>query len=242
MPEPRPAPKPFAVAPVEAIDFLRKKLDVPTATWTDLWQEQHSVAFTVAGAQTEALVKDFHDAVSKAIENGTTLAAFRKDFDRIVANHGWSYNGSRNWRSKVIFDTNMRTAYAAGSWDQTQRVKKQRPYLRYVAVMDNRTRPEHAAWHGTVLPVDDPWWQTHYPPNGWNCRCIAQSLSADDLVQWGYKVSEQAPASPLVERTVNTPDGPQPVMVPDGIDPGFAYRPGAKPDDVLRAALDQEED
>lgn len=95
----------FNSDPVEAIRFIRDKLDVPSASWTDLWQQQHSVAFTVAGAQSEALVRDFHDAVNRAIANGTTLDDFRRDFDRIVAEHGWSYNGSRGWRSRVIFDT-----------------------------------------------------------------------------------------------------------------------------------------
>ena len=71
----------FAADPVEAIEFLRNKINVPTATWTDLWEAEHSVAFTVAGATSEALVKDFHDAVNKAIANGTTLEEFRKDFD-----------------------------------------------------------------------------------------------------------------------------------------------------------------
>ena len=92
----------FNSDPVEAIRFIRDKLDVPSASWTDLWQQQHSVAFTVAGAQSEALVRDFHDAVNRAIANGTTLDDFRRDFDRIVAEHGWSYNGSRGWRSAIL--------------------------------------------------------------------------------------------------------------------------------------------
>lgn len=231
----------FDVAPVEAIDFLRRKLNVPTQRWTDLWQEQHSVGFMVAGAQSDALLEDFHDAVNRAIADGGTLEQFREDFDRIVEEHGWNYNGSRNWRSQVIFETNLRTAYAAGSWEQIQRVKEQRPYLRYVAVMDARTRPEHAEWHDTVLPVDDPWWQTHFPPNGWNCRCTAVSLDDADLERYGLKVSDEAPPSPMVERTINTADGPRTVQVPKGIDPGFAYRPGAPPAEALRAALDGEQ-
>jgi hypothetical protein len=38
---------------------------------------------------------DFRVAVEKAIAEGTTLQEFRKDFDAIVATHGWSYKGSR---------------------------------------------------------------------------------------------------------------------------------------------------
>jgi SPP1 gp7 family putative phage head morphogenesis protein len=230
--------KPFATDPAEAIDFLRRKLNVPTSSWTDLWQEQHSVAFTVAGAQSDALVADFHDAINDAIKDGTTLDDFRARFDRIVADHGWSYNGSRNWRSRVIFQTNLRTAYAAGKWDQIQRVKESRPYLRYVAVMDGRTRAEHRDWNNTVLPADDPWWQTHYPPNGWNCRCTVQSLNDRDLARYGLAVANKAPPVEMVERTINTPDGPRTVLVPEGIDPGFAYRPGAPPSEALKALID----
>lgn len=32
-------------------------------------------------------------------------------------------------------------------------------------------RPEHAALDRVTLPIDDPFWQEYYPPNGWNCRC-----------------------------------------------------------------------
>jgi SPP1 gp7 family putative phage head morphogenesis protein len=216
----------FNTDPVEAIDFLRDKLDVPSAAWTDLWQQEHSRSFTVAGATTDALVKDFHDAVNKAIENGETLESFRKDFDRIVEQHGWDYTGTRDSRSSVIFDTNMSTAYAAGRWEQIQRVKAVRPYLRYVHLPGQKNpRPEHEAWDGTILPVDDDWWLTHYPPNGWYCHCTVESVSDDDLDRYGWQVSDQAPDSPLVAHLV---DG-KTVMSPEGIDPGFAYRPGEMP-------------
>lgn len=231
---------PFSTNPTEAINFLKKKTNVPTATWTDLWQQEHSASFTVAGAMTDELVADFHDAVTKAIESGETLDSFRKDFDRIVEEHGWSYNGSRGWRSRVIFDTNMNTAYAAGRWDQIQQVKRTRPYLMYRHLEGQENpRPLHESWNGTILPVDDPWWQTHYPPNGWICHCWVDSLSDDDLRRYGYKVSDQAPASRMVEKTVQLSDGStKTVSVPEGIDPGFAYRPGEMPAS-LDEALDE---
>jgi len=231
---------PFSTNPTEAINFLRRKTNVPTATWTDLWQQEHSASFTVAGAMTDELVADFHDAVMKAIENGETLESFRKDFDRIVEEHGWSYNGSRGWRSRVIFDTNMSTAYAAGRWEQIQRVKRTRPYLIYRHLEGQKyPRPLHESWDGTVLPVDHPWWQTHYPPNGWGCHCWVDSLSDDDLRRYGYQVSDEAPATKMVEKTVRLSDGSlNTVSVPEGIDPGFAYRPGEMPAS-LDEALDE---
>jgi SPP1 gp7 family putative phage head morphogenesis protein len=226
--------RPFSTDPIEAITFLRNKINVPTATWTDLWQEEHSVGFTVAGATQKALVSDFHDAVNKAVADGTTLEEFRKDFDRIVAQYGWDYNGGRDWRSRIIFDTNMSTAYAAGRWQQIQQVKQQRPYLRYVHLEGQaHPRPEHAAWHNTILPVDDPWWQTHYPPNGWNCHCTVESLNERDLARYGLSVSAQAPQGRMVQHVIQTSGGLRTVLAPEGIDPGFAYRPGALP-----AALD----
>ena len=67
----------------------------------------------IAGAQHDDLLCDFHGAIRKAIEQGTTLEEFRHDFDGIVGKHGWSYNGGRGWRTRVIYDTNLRTSYLA---------------------------------------------------------------------------------------------------------------------------------
>ena len=69
--------------------------------------------------------------------------------------------------SRFSSETNLRTAYAAGRWERIERLAPRLPWLRCSAVLDERTRPEHAAWHGIVLPANDPFWSTHYPPNGW---------------------------------------------------------------------------
>ena len=161
----------------EQIAFFRRKLNLPTATWTDIWQSAHDHAFVVAGANRMDLVQDFRQAVDRAIASGSTLAQFRKDFDAIVEKYGWSYNGGRNWRSRVIYETNLRSSYAAGRYAQLQSLKKTMPYWRYRhsdAVM--HPRPMHLAWNGLVLHADDPWWHTHFPPNGWGCQCTVEAL------------------------------------------------------------------
>ena len=212
----------------EQIDFFKRKFNLPTRTWTDIWQSQHDVAFVVAGAVKADLINDLRTSVHSAIAEGTTLARFRKDFDGIVARHDWHHKGGRDWRTRVIYETNLRTSYAAGRWQQLQAVKATRPYWRY-RHSDATTdpRPEHLAWDGLILAADDPWWKTHYPPNGWGCQCYVEALSKRDLKRLDRKGPDRAPALNRREVTVGT-RGPRPrkVDVPEGIDPGFAYAPG----------------
>lgn len=222
-----PAQLPFK----EAIDFYRAKLRLPSAGWTDIWQQQHSQAFVVAGANHDALVEDFYNAVRKAQEEGTGYAAFRKDFDTITAKHGWAYNGSPGWRSKVIYDTNITQAYNAGRYQQMQAVKHLRPYWEYRHTPGEHPRLMHLSWNGLILPADDPWWATHFPQNGWGCKCRVNSLSRLEAERsWsasGKSGPDQAPAIEWEEKVVGK-SGSQPrtVRVPKGIDPGFAYNPG----------------
>jgi len=212
----------------EQITFFRDKVNLPTAAWTDIWEGMHARAFVVSGAMKEDLLTDLRGAVDQAITQGTTLAEFRKQFDQIVATHGWPYNGGRGWRTRVIYDTNLRQSYNAGRYHQVQQVKRTRPYVRYRHNDSvDHPRPEHVAWDGIILPIDDPWVSTHWPQNGWGCHCYMESLSERDLKRVGKSGPDTAPPIEWEEQTVGT-RGPTPrtVRVPKGIDPGFAYNPG----------------
>ena len=211
---------------LEAIAFFRQKLNLPTAGWTDLWRGEHSRAFTIAGALRDDLLADFRTAVDKATADGITLEDFRKDFDRIAATYGWSYNGARGWRSRVIYETNIRTSYQAGRYQQMTDpdVRRYRPYWRYRHGDSVHPRPQHLAWDGLVLPADDPWWDDHYPPNGWGCKCRVEALSERQLQALGKAEPDSAPDVTTREwvdkKTGEVHD------VPVGIDPGWDYNPG----------------
>ncbi len=222
-------PDPVVGVPAEeAIAYLKQKVNLPTRTWTDLWEGMHARAFVVAGAMRDELLADLHEAVTSAIADGTTAREFRARFEEIVARNGWTgWTGEgskkgRRWRARVIYDTNLRSARAAGRWQQIQRLKDRRPYLRYTAVLDSSTRPEHEGWHGTILPADHPFWQTHYPPNGWYCRCTVVQLSDADLKRRGWQVTE----APEVRMVLKDIKGRGRVETPEGIDPGFGHNAG----------------
>jgi len=217
-------PVKYGSLPFDAkIAFFRKKLALPTRGWADIWQANHDHAFVVAGATKMALVEDMQASVQKAIEQGTTLAEFRKDFDKTVTKHGWAYKGERGWRTRVIYETNLRTSYAAGRHEQLQKLE----YWQYHhSIGANNPREQHLAWDGLVLPKDDPFWQTHYPPNGWGCRCYVTGMSKSRMQQKGLSLG-QSPNITMKKVVVgkNSPN-PRTVDVPEGISPGFTYAPG----------------
>lgn len=212
--------RPFA----EAVEFLRSKTQITTAAWYEMIGENHAHAFTVAGAMKEDLLNDFYQMVEKAISEGTTLEEFRKGFDTAVEKHGWSYNGSRNWRSRLIYNTNVQTSYQAGRYKQLQEVKEIAPYWEYRSHRDGRVRPQHRQWDGLILSADDPWWDTHYPPNGWNCRCRVWPRTKQNLANVGKTTPDQAPPLELEERTIKATG--EVLKVPQGIDTGWDYNVG----------------
>ncbi len=213
----------------EQLDYFRGKVSLPTRSWTDIYKEEHDWAFVVAGANKRALLADLRAAVEKSITAGTTLEQFRADFDQVVSKHGWQYNGERGWRTRTIWETNLRQSYNAGREAQMAdpELRKRRPFAVYRHGDSAHPRPQHLAWDGTVLPLDDPWWASHSPQNGWGCKCKKFMLSQRDVDRQGLKVGP-APAVEYEERVIgqNSPNGPRTVRVPKGIDPGFEYAPG----------------
>jgi SPP1 gp7 family putative phage head morphogenesis protein len=176
----------------EAIDYFATKQNIDTDSWRDLQGLDYDVAFAVAGAK-GALLQDMRDAVEKAITEGTTLQEFRKDFDRIVQSRGWSYSGDRDWRTNTIYNTNLRTAYAGGRWEQIQQNKAKRPYLQWRHGGSRDPRPLHIALDRKVFSLDDPFWQSMgNPPIGHGCRCSVFALGDRDLERLKLKV-EKAP-------------------------------------------------
>lgn len=219
----------------EAIAFLRRRLELPADRWGELVRQIDRAARDRSAGMSDALLTDILRETLKALEEGTGFDAFMDGWMEATRRHGWSAGdpgsgsgaGSETaHRARLAFRVMTVQAYAAGRWRQTQRLKRVRPYLRYVHVDPELTQPwsreEHADWHGVILPVDHEWWVTHYPPNGWNCRCYVQSLSERELVRYGWQLSVEAPPARTVIKFVRG----RAVETPAGIDPGFAYNVG----------------
>lgn len=90
------------------------------------------------------------------------------------------------------FQTAKRSAQAARQWEEFQAGKDLFPNLKYRTVGDDRVRDEHDPLDGVIKPIDDAFWDTYYPPNGFRCRCTAQPTTevVNDKSMVGAKVDK----------------------------------------------------
>lgn len=193
MPDVRIAYRPFP----DQQAYFRRKVNFPSARWDDLQHGEHAHGFMAAGVARADVLEDLRQAVQAAIDNGEGFDAFRKRFDAIVAAKGWiggAGNESaarRAWRTRVIYQTNLRTSYMAGRWETL----KGFPYMRYQHHTVVHPRLDHLAWDGLVLATTNPWWDIHYPPNGWGCRCTVTGVGKGRLRALGKDGPDPTPAA-----------------------------------------------
>lgn len=229
-----------ALPPEEAIKFFRQKGYKIGFSWEDVWQQEHQAAFTVAKAMQLDLLRDIRSALDEALANGGTFADFRKNLKPLLVQRGWwgkaemedPLTGEKKLvqlgstrRLKTIFNTNLRTAHSEGQWQRIQAGKQAFPYLQYDGNNSENPRLQHSAWDGMVLPVDDPFWQSHMPIKEWGCKCRVIQLSQGMMSRRGLEVS-QAPDVPKTYYTNKRTGEVQ--AVPKGVHPAFNYPPGAR--------------
>lgn len=185
--------------PEIAIDFLSKKVNVNTDAWDDLKWGEHAHAFTVAHSNEASVLDTIHGLLNEAIKEGLPIQDFQKGMLDMMEAAGW-YGGAEHteddkkyikWRIKTIYHTNMRTAYAAEHYRKQLGIADMRPIWVYQSklVGDNR-RQEHIDLHDKAFRHDDPFWDTHYPPNGWNCECYVTTKSESGAKRAGLTVEE----------------------------------------------------
>lgn len=114
-------------------------------------------------------IKTFHE-LNEAFPSLLDENGNRKPFERFL-NDVQKINDTYN-RGYLRAEYNFvqSSAQMAAKWEQFAE-DGDRYNLQYRTVGDSKVRPEHAALNGVTLPPSDPFWQTYYPPNGWNCRC-----------------------------------------------------------------------
>lgn len=229
-----------ALPPREAVEYFRQKGYAIGFDYRDVWQQQHQAAFTVAKAMQLDLLQDIRAEVDRALAEGSTLREFQQRLMPRLQERGWW--GRQDMRDpvtgevrqvqlgsprrlKTIYDTNLRTAHSEGQWQRIQERKAAFPFLQYDGANSEHPRLQHRAWDGLVLPVDDPFWQSHLPIKEWGCKCRVIPMTRGQLQRQGLEVGEspEVPTTPYVNARTGEVQ-----QIPAGVHPAFHYPPGGR--------------
>lgn len=182
----------FKLKPAEAIAFLRKKGYAFSWSWFDIWREAQARTFTIAKVMRADILQDVRGMVDKAIDEGTTFAAFKKELiPRLQAKGWWGIKETVDKETGLITETrlgsverlrtvyrqNLQSAYNAGRYKAQIAASDDLPVWEYVATIDSRTTERCRALNGRRFRSDDPVWDTIYPPNHWGCRARVRALT-----------------------------------------------------------------
>jgi uncharacterized protein with gpF-like domain len=174
----------------EAIDYLAQKTNLDTDSWIEGQGIVQDAAFTVAMAKGD-LLQDIRDAVARGQSEGQSVQEFLKTFDTIADRYSdnWELKGDRAWRGQLIYEQNIRNAYAAGRYAQMTQpdVLKLRPYWQWRHGDSRAPRLAHLALDNKVFAADS---LPFSPPAGFGCRCQVFSLSQRDVERKGLKTAE----------------------------------------------------
>lgn len=169
------------------------------------YSQRADTATQMALVQLQEMVKD---RLAEHIDQGGTYADFAQSIEDGTESLG--ITGDDPAYLKMVFRTNVQTAYGAGRFRALTDpdVIAEYPYIQYRTVGDARVRDEHRILDRGIYAVSNPAWFRIAPPNSYNCRCSAVPMTADEVkgktilqqVPAGYKPTpgfDRAPVAPI---------------------------------------------
>lgn len=127
--------------------------------------------YAFSSAKSYSLVKQMTEGLIDADGNVLSLANYKAKATEILGKYNEVYLPAE-------YDTAIASAQMGAQWNRYQESKDALPNLRFSTAGDDRVRDDHASLDGVVKPIDDPFWDSHYPPLGWRCRCDVEQTAS----------------------------------------------------------------
>jgi SPP1 gp7 family putative phage head morphogenesis protein len=162
----------------EAVDWFQKRTVLTGDQARELDDRLKSEAFWIGGGLQLDQVQRVFDRIATALERGESFDDFRKAVRSQLADPA---------HTETVFRNATQRAYNAGRYLQMSEpsVLRFRPFWMYDAVLDIRTTPLCKSLNKTLLPAEDEWWDTHWPPLHHRCRSSVRNMRASEAERRG---------------------------------------------------------
>jgi len=189
-------------SPKEALEYwVKKKILVRPNEFKAMTDREKTKAFSIAGIIEKDILASMQELLVKAVDQGWSVDQFVFNLqERNIQYTGTAYAVDKTgepiaaYHAETILRTNFGEIYNIGRWQlyNDPDVDAFVPALQYNAILDSRTRPNHAAMDGKIFAKKDPILSIWRLPAGYNCRCIWVAVTSN----MQYSVSEKPNVSP----------------------------------------------
>lgn len=239
-----PDPITFAPAPHdEASRFIREKPAVARQVFDQMLPELQARAFVISGIENLKTAQTVRDLIAQVPE-GADWDTTKRAVTDLLADLG----DNATKRAETLLRTHVFQAYAAAEHRALTEPDNLEvfPFWQYKTMGDDRVRDSHAALDGLILPANDPFWKTHFPPWEWGCRCQVIPMTREQVEGIKRKESSLPPEKQSVidhsqparldRLRAGTLDRQLPATDPRGPDVGLAQLGQSRTWDVMSDA------
>lgn len=146
-----------------------------------------------SSAKTEAQIREMGRLIVDEGNQVRTFTEFRKLAAEVAEIHNVTYLTTE-------YNQAIASSQMARQWADLETNKDILPYLIYKTAGDSRVRDDHRAFEGVKRHIDDDFWRSNYPPNGWGCRCDVRSTGDPSGATAVAKLAIRAEAVPEMFR------------------------------------------
>lgn len=135
-------------------------------------------------------IKTFHE-LNETFPSLLDEKGNRKPFNQFLNDVQKVYDTYNVQYLRTEYNFAQASALMAARWKKFEQ-DGDRYNLQYRTMYDKRVRRTHRMLHNITLPIESPFWDKYFPPNGWNCRCTVVQVRKDK-----YPVSNEQEAMNL---------------------------------------------
>lgn len=135
-------------------------------------------------------IKTFHE-LNEAFPSLLDEEGNRKPFNQFLNDVQKVYDAYNVQYLRTEYNFAQASALMAARWKQFEQ-DGDRYNLQYRTMYDKRVRRTHRMLHNITLPIESPFWNKYFPPNGWGCRCTVVQVRKDK-----YPLSDEQEAMNL---------------------------------------------
>lgn len=173
----------------EAARFINGKSPVSRQVFDGLLPELRARAFTISGIEDHDVLQGVRDTLADLPQGGDWSKIKEKVLSQISP---WLVTArdpderaqqllAAQQRANLLVRVHGMQAYGAAAYRDLDEQRDIFTFWKYQSMDDARVRGNHAALDGIILPHDSPFWQKHFPPWEFGCRCTVVAMLPEEV-------------------------------------------------------------